>query len=110
VTVVIVPVLVLLLGPVAEETGLVAVVDDGVPEPGVVVVVLPFPGPPCNWPLPTRYDGIALYKLGSTKVPRPYLTPLGSVNGAGTDEPSVFLITKRVTQRRFVGSAGEENW
>jgi len=89
----------------------VPVVETGAPDAGAPVVeVVPLPGAPCNWPLPLRYAGMALYSDTSLKCPTPQPTLVGSVSGAGTEEPSVPVIVKRVTHWRLVGSAGEENW
>lgn len=85
-------------------------VDVPVPLDVVLPVVVLFPAEPTSWPFPSRYLGGALYNEGSLKTPIPYGTPLGSVRGAETEDPSVALIRKRPVQRGGVKSSGEVNW
>jgi hypothetical protein len=53
--------------PVADGVG-----EDGAGLDGVVLLVLLLFGVPIIWPLPIKYAGGALYKVGSTREPKPY--------------------------------------
>jgi len=94
---------------VVEPVSIGVLLDVREPEVTEVPGEVLLPAEPMICPLPARYAGGALYKEGSTKAPLPYAIPPESVRGAATEDPSVPLIRKRVTQSWSVGALGSEN-
>ena len=81
-------------------------VADGDTEPEGVLLLL---GVPMIWPLPSKYAGGALYKVGSTREPKPYGMPALDTFAGRVDVPSVAAMRNLVAQLVLAWSCCDEN-